>query len=1610
MANQITEAMRTVLKPVGTLPLDAVEERLLDARRTYKLNFGYAALSSLPVTFLEMVKRFNPHITELDLSSNNLTDLPDDLEELRFMRILRLKYNQLKKMPAVVTKLPQLMILELSGNQLTRVEDSIGQMVMLRELDLSGNMLQHLSDNLGLLPKLEVLQLENNRLEVLPETLGELPALVKLDLSTNSLRFLPASMGSFKRIQRIDCANNLLAKVPPSMGHLKLLKEFNLRYNSLDDRYKAKVDEGLSRFLAFLREEEERERLEEIERLKPIGTPVGAYLEYRCKVEVGQVVKTEVGEITVDNRCWIRSGHTLTQVGSMLIVFGGTLMKDSSTTNDVYWMTMDRMEWHLQPCKGDKPPPRYNHCAVFDMENNRLIVFGGRTAERKRLNDIYFLDLESFTWYRPSIEGTPPSPREQAVCTFWAGNMVIFGGHAIGGRTNDLFLLDLTGWQWSQPATAGTAPSPRQASALCIGHGNLLFVHGGRNNFVLEDLHVLDFVSKVWIEINPGGRLPPPRHSHMSTVHKNYLYLFGGLDELGAQSFAMYCMHLPPGESYSVTRPEWVEWESELPYNKCRTATFFNGALSVYQLGSTTLGRANDEDVEKGLVYWDVFKAVRLENLKPRQLDEDELKPKNAKRMRVQHTINIASKMPRSFSTQSGLENKILAYVQDYQRIFEELYPHRRQLYLLPKNECNLPKLVCTTIRPSQLSYSELYDLDGCCAFVADFVAYEALEDPLHPPEYLPSPLSTLNWQAGDAFDMAVVLCSLLVGVGYNAYVVVGYAPPAVTSNDQSQTSCPVLEREAQETRSSGQAGAKDGAPTKTSSLRRPATEEKPAEQKKPKYVVRPPLSLESNFLKLQAAKKAAAEAEATAAAAAVKKLSLTGSAPVAPSPQSSVRSRASAQAPASPKPASDKEAGSARGSVAGNGAEHAGSPEPEGVAADGQAAVEATAAAASGAPAAAPARPPVLNWRNPQGASKLVHAWVLVMPGKRDASEPMFVEPSTGRKYPVQQSPYLGVEFLWNHQNFWVCMQMPLPHSDSRALPADISLDLSDVTKWEAVFEHQGERSLLEQAADEYESRNALESRAGLRSATGKPNQKSLVASLAAKGGGAALSHALGATMNSTRRQQSSLALGADTTPPRTAESHMESQLSGDEEGGEQELVPDMPPSWVPKLSIPRDAFDMRCPRGSKLTLYHCSQHEIFALFGDCSRWDGMVEKLLLYQDEERTQLKEVREKFQRRKDKLRERRSLLLKDTVHEVFDGGSSFGLKDILTIKNEKRVMNFFHTARLDGLVQREEIEGHKVIELFEGRDDRLVYRSATYQTDMPDAAEGAAEEDGKRGRRMRNKEVKKMLPIRKMTEKFSRDRKLPADKDVAKRVYFLVEGRIRVDFHYGDACVTHSSHVFQKDGQSQIVQVDPLAERPQPGSLLEEYQALLVAEKDCMQSIRDSEWEISEIIRTRTNQEQNITLEAPYYDIVRIKAEESEEEEEEKNESTYDFLSPFLPPLIGMQQLNREESLQVREKCLKALKDRLIERANIIQARLDEESAALAKRQQNYQRDRDQMTVEEEEEYERAVEESMFRIHILEKRLKRHEEQALHKYYELDHKLRSDPRLAALLVV
>ena len=129
-----------------------------------------------------------------------------------------------------------------------------------------------------------------------------------------------------------------------------------------------------------------------------------------------------------------------------------------------------------------------------------------------------------------------------------------------------------------------------------------------------------------------------------------------------------------------------------------------------------------------------------------------------------------------------------LSYVHHFERQFENLHPKRRPLLLAPRNECGMRKFICTSLRPTQLPYQDLYDYDKCARFVADFMSYEPLELATSLPQHMPSPSACISWQAGDCFDLAHLLASLLLGVGYDAYVVSGYARVACTCCDQSAT------------------------------------------------------------------------------------------------------------------------------------------------------------------------------------------------------------------------------------------------------------------------------------------------------------------------------------------------------------------------------------------------------------------------------------------------------------------------------------------------------------------------------------------------------------------------------------------------------------------------------------------------------------------------------------------------------------------------------------------------------------------------------------------------------------------------------------------------------
>jgi hypothetical protein len=194
-----------------------------------------------------------------------------------------------------------------------------------------------------------------------------------------------------------------------------------------------------------------------------------------------------------------------------------------------------------------------------------------------------------------------------------------------------------------------------------------------------------------------------------------------------------------------------------------------------------------------------------------------------------------------------------------------------------------------------------------------------------------------------------------------------------------------------------------------------------------------------------------------------------------------------------------------------------------------------------------------------------------------------------------------------------------------------------------------------------------------------------------------------------------------------------------------------------------------------------------------------------------------------------------------AQERFAPGSLFHVKDVTTARGERRTVNFYSRARLDGLSRRIEVLGVKLSEAFTGREDRLEYRSATFgpiagagasaahgaaaagAAAAPAIAMGAAGScgsvaagpsggSGDAGAASGGGGGERSLAIVKMSEKFGRDPSRPADEDVAKRVFFVAEGRVELRYHLGEGRMTAGYVVLQADGPAQAVQVRACGQR------------------------------------------------------------------------------------------------------------------------------------------------------------------------------------------------------
>ncbi|CAD8043995.1 unnamed protein product [Paramecium primaurelia] len=314
--------------------------------------------------------------------------------------------------------------------------------------------------------------------------------------------------------------------------------------------------------------------------------------------------------------------------------------------------------------------------------------------------------------------------------------------------------------------------------------------------------------------------------------------------------------------------------------------------------------------------------------------------------------------IPFCYKENSPKEELVLEHVQQFQKQFQLHYDEKRNLFLYPKNECDLYKFICTTIRPQKIGYLELYNYEQCARYMSFFIAYEQLDPPDQFPKVIPSPTNVARWQKGDCFDLSILLCSVLIGVGYDAYCVYGTAPRSITSKNESDLDYIFINN-----------GIKEDDEDK---------DKDNDELKDNEFAILPKEEIISKYdTKIQKQKEEFEKEQ--------RRIALTID-----------------------------------------------DDEPDQMGQDFY-------------------------------AGRRIHCWILLKAGKRGVERNLFIEPSTGRIYQINESPFLTVDAVFNNRNFWINMKL-----ESKV--ADLNFDEMDTSmNWEYVMLD----TMVEQAQQDDEDYN---------------------------------------------------------------------------------------------------------------------------------------------------------------------------------------------------------------------------------------------------------------------------------------------------------------------------------------------------------------------------------------------------------------------------------------------------------------------------------------------------------------------------------------------------------
>jgi N-acetylneuraminic acid mutarotase len=269
------------------------------------------------------------------------------------------------------------------------------------------------------------------------------------------------------------------------------------------------------------------------------------------------------------------------------ILFGGTTGPVTQIIyNDTWAYSYESDEW-TNRSPSVAPPARAFAQMACDSGSNRTILFSGAVSRDLHFNDTWAYDYDTNTWTNLSPPVMPSSRRYASMeYDVESDRIILFGGLlGTGGTTGDTWAFDYDTNTWEN-MNPSSAPSSRMYSVMAYdSESDRIILFSGCYPGVFTDTWAYDYNTNTWQNMNPSENPGAYPGSLAYDAEEDLCITYGGaidFDEtqLSNETWA-YDYNTNTWTEYTVSASPGIRTRAKLVYDHNSDVMLLHGGLGL---------------------------------------------------------------------------------------------------------------------------------------------------------------------------------------------------------------------------------------------------------------------------------------------------------------------------------------------------------------------------------------------------------------------------------------------------------------------------------------------------------------------------------------------------------------------------------------------------------------------------------------------------------------------------------------------------------------------------------------------------------------------------------------------------------------------------------------------------------------------------------------------------------------------------------------------------------------------------------------------------------------------------------------------------------------------